>query len=50
MSTVYDGEFIEAESGEERPFAGRDGRDIMSMVRRMKDGDALVVNAREEME
>jgi hypothetical protein len=44
----FDGEFISAEQGTEEPFAGITTTQVLARLRRMKDGDSLVLNAREE--
>lgn len=46
---VYDGEFISAEDGnEEKPFYTENVQVLIAMIRKMKDGDSLVINASEE--
>lgn len=50
MTMRYDGEYIDVETGQEAPFSYSRYANIVSLLRRMKDGDALVINAREEVD
>lgn len=45
---IYNGEYISAETGEEKTFTVCTLADVMLKLRAMKDGDALVINASEE--
>lgn len=45
---VFDGELVKAETQETRDILGMSREDVLILVRRMRDGDVLVVNAREE--
>lgn len=42
------GEFVDGETGEEKQFFGKSKSEVANMVRKMKDGDTLVLNAQEE--
>lgn len=42
----FDGEFISAETGDEEVFGDLTHMEVVHKLRSMKDGDAIVVNAR----
>jgi hypothetical protein len=47
---VFNGEFVSAETGEEESVYARGLIEATRLVRKMKDGDSLVLNANEESE
>jgi len=44
---MYDGEFIDGETGEEKSFSGTLA-EVNRMTHNMRDGDALVINCHVE--
>lgn len=44
---IYNGEFVSAETGEEEAFYGFSYDEVMRLLRKMKDGDSLVINCTE---
>lgn len=45
---VFNGEFISAETGEDEAIHCTSLGQVYNLVRKMKDGDSLVINASEE--
>jgi hypothetical protein len=45
---VFSGEFISVETGEEEQVYATRVDDVTSIIRKMKDGDSLVLNAYEQ--
>jgi hypothetical protein len=43
----WTGELIDGESGKEDQIFARGTEEVLSIVRKMKDGDSLVLNAQE---
>jgi len=50
VGIVFDGEYINAETQETQALNGVHVQVVRGILRGTKDGDALVVNAREERE
>lgn len=44
---TYTGEFISAETGEEEPFYNISYNEVMRLLKKMVDGDSLVINCSE---
>jgi hypothetical protein len=45
---IFSAEICKAETGDESQHNGLNASDIIRLVRHMADGDALVINARQE--
>jgi hypothetical protein len=47
---TFDGEIVNAETGEDTTFAGWTAAQVRTQLAKMRDGDALVINAKAEYE